>query len=653
MTAHSSFVDIALTSRNAGRNRSVYSYRTKEDVHVGDLVRVPFGRVSAYGIVIHTSQSAPEKRVYKSVSNIIRRGAVSPGQIELAQTLAHEYLAPLGIVVRRAIFPEPPKRETKPETTKKTKSLPKRIPAIAKRLAGVKKHTLFLAPQGDTRTETLLLAARERVRTGGQALLLFPDRGALEKAHELAQAVLPENAAILLHGSLSSGRKHRAWERIANPKKSSIVLAVASGVFAPFSRLRAVFLDDAYRSSHKQSYAAPRYDSRRAALLLAEIHGCLVVFSDKHAHVSLLRDRKDGKWNFIDAKNPSRKTPRLRITNAWPPSFEERKKQKSGDVFFSQELLDTIRWTLGRKQRFFLLASRRGASGLSVCAGCKRVLLCPECDRALVAQSDEGYRCLHCKHVSDMFTACPSCGSMRFLRRIPGTQAMEKKVRSLFPKSNVLRIDADTEFFASRAKTGYREKLEKADIIVATPALANFWPIEAPGGIGVLDADAFWRWPDFEAEEQAFHLFSRLLNITSPEGFVTIQSRRPDHRVLEALASPQAAEDFLETLLEERQGLRYPPFSRLLVLTGRNRDEKTLLTQSKHLTERAREILGASARISSPFAPMREKKKGFAFRRIVIKLLQDSSKPLPQEAAVFTDKLPTNWRADIDPKEVV
>jgi primosomal protein N' (replication factor Y) len=304
--------------------------------------------------------------------------------------------------------------------------------------------------------------------------------------------------------------------------------------------------------------------------------------------------------------------------------------------------------SLDEKAPFFLLAARRGASGLSVCADCREVLLCPNCQRALIAQSDDGYRCLHCKHTGDVFTSCAKCGGMRFLRRIPGSQAIERVTKSLFPRATVVRIDADSERFSSKNADSLRKKYQTADIIVGTPAAAHLLASRASAfsGAGIPDADAFLRWPEYDSEEHTFHLFLRIISAIKRQGNCIIQTRTSDHRVIKGLLSAENTQTFLRNTLEERKLLSYPPFSKLLLSTGTHRDEATLLRQCERVEQLLQKTLPSNTRISPPFIPIREKSKHLHTRRILAKIPLSWDDPIPKSLHQVSHLLPSNWRTE-------
>ncbi len=60
----------------------------------GQLVEVPFGRQTVYGVVLRTV-AQPDVPETKPVLDVVEGAALTPAQIELAHWLAHETLAPL------------------------------------------------------------------------------------------------------------------------------------------------------------------------------------------------------------------------------------------------------------------------------------------------------------------------------------------------------------------------------------------------------------------------------------------------------------------------------------------------------------------------------------------------------------------------------
>jgi primosomal protein N' (replication factor Y) len=97
------------------------------------------------------------------------------------------------------------------------------------------------------------------------------------------------------------------------------------------------------------------------------------------------------------------------------------------------------------------------------------------------------------------------------------------------------------------------------------------------GLVGVVAADVGLNLPDFRAGERTFQLLTQVAGRTGrgeERGRVVVQSYVPDHYTI-SLAREQHFTPFFDREISEREGigLGYPPFSRLVSITVRGRDQ--------------------------------------------------------------------------------
>jgi primosomal protein N' (replication factor Y) len=88
--------------------------------------------------------------------------------------------------------------------------------------------------------------------------------------------------------------------------------------------------------------------------------------------------------------------------------------------------------------------------------------------------------------------------------------------------------------------------------------------------VGVLDADAFIRRPDFRSAENAYQALAEMAEWAGPAsegGRLLVQCSEPGHHAVQAVV--RADHDFfVERELESRRELGYPPFAELVKVTS-------------------------------------------------------------------------------------
>lgn len=657
------FADVAIIAKALPRKKNVYTYICDTSFSLGDLVEIPFGKKTAQGIILSFHKTSLAKYAYKKITRKIQSPAITPFQHQLALFLSREYVTPFGSVVRLFFPPKKPKREipTIPSHREEPKQeIPENISKECVEIfTHLEKHqnALLQEPSGEHRLQKVFALAKEKTKGVSQALIIFPDKNTLFWAHKKARSYWEENSLSLLYGGLSSSQKYSNWKKIQS--HHTLVLGTKSALFAPYKNLDLIIIEDEHRSAHKQREIAPRYDTRRVALELAKIHQCPVIMTSATPSIEYAHCRKTSSWKILSPKKSFQKKQTPCIVNMKLEMYKNKRKYsfKGRSFIFSEILLETIKQTLKDKNPFFLFVSRRGMHTLSFCSDCKKVLLCPKCQHILSEQNNETYACLSCGFISKTFMECPHCHGMQFTHKNTGTQAIEKTLKTLFPYTRIVRVDADTLESKVKKKEVFQEKLEKADIVVGTPALAYLPFLRKLGGIGIIEAESFLQWSEYLAEEQAFQFFTHVANLSHSETkkstpFI-IQTYNENHRVVRALSHRKEEIIFAKEILEERKEFLYPPFSKMILLSGSYKTEKKANKEAEDLYTILKKSLSPNTSVSPPFSSMRKKKDALFRKNIVIKIPKKWNSPLDNKVYGILLSLPAHWIIDIDPKEIL
>jgi primosomal protein N' (replication factor Y) len=141
-----------------------------------------------------------------------------------------------------------------------------------------------------------------------------------------------------------------------------------------------------------------------------------------------------------------------------------------------------------------------------------------------------------------------------------------------------MRVDRDS----IRRHGGYDAAIRRiqrgdVDIVVGTQIVAKGLDFPRVTAVGVVQADSALYLPDFRSAERTFQLLTQVAGRAgrrSTTGHVVVQTYTPRHYAIQAAAKHDYAA-FYEREIEFRAQQRYPPFSRLIRLSIRDRsDEK-------------------------------------------------------------------------------
>src|SRR5206468_2890454 len=165
----------------------------------------------------------------------------------------------------------------------------------------------------------------------------------------------------------------------------------------------------------------------------------------------------------------------------------------------------------------------------------------------------------------------------------------------LFPNGRITRMDSD----ALKRKEDYRRILGdfrtgKIDILLGTQMIAKGLHFPNVTLVGIIHADLALHQPDFRASERTFQLLTQVAGRAGRgeiEGQVVVQAFTPFHPAIQFARRHDFA-GFYDQELEFRQQLKYPPFSRVALLTLKGRNEDKVKFSAEHLRREVDRTLG-------------------------------------------------------------
>lgn len=547
-----------ITARAVARE---FTYEVDGDAAVGSIVRIPFGRSRARGIVTELVDAAPAGVETRPVEGVI--GRISPKLVELALWLADYY----GSTPARAlalVAPETPKRRKEQAPPAERQSLvvddgeveltEEQRAAIDRIVAGGGPF-LLQGPTGSGKTEVYLQACAAVLERGFGAIILVPEIALAPQTVGRVRARFGDRVAIL-HSGLTDAERRDERERIANGE-ARIVVGARSAIFAPIEGLGLIVVDEEHDPSYKQD-SDPRYDARTVAAKRASLEGAVAVYGSATP--------RPESWATLE-----RLTLGQRIGASLPPVKVIDLRREAGYPL-SAPLLAELRGVAERGGKAILLLNRRGVAPALHCRSCGTTIRCPNCDVALVLHGETSLRCHHCGYSQNAPEACPACGSPDLARIGAGTQRLERELARELPELELIRLDADTAA-KPEALTAALQRFAaaKGAVLLGTQMVAKGHHFSGVELAAVVDADGALGLPDFRAEERTFQLITQLAGRSGRDapGRVLVQTFQPDARPV-SFAARHDVDRFLGEELDRRQALGYPPYTHLvrIVIAG-------------------------------------------------------------------------------------
>lgn len=554
-----------------------FSYRIPEDMvlHVGDPVLVPFGRgkKKAYVLSIQERVCFPEEKIKDIDSVLDKEFSVEEELLSLAVWMSREYGTGLNQCLKTVIpVKKRVKKRGKPtELLWKAEEAPLSLTKEqANVLEGIKlafsrgeKAALLFGVTGSGKTEVYLKLMEEIIRKGKEVIFLIPEISLSFQTRSRIEKRFPGLVSVL-HSKMSQGERAESMEKCRSGEVK-ILMGPRSALFAPFSNLGLIIMDEEQDRSYK-SEQAPRYETRDVIRKRGELSSCPVLFGSATPSVQLFSEVEKGNLPCFCLHNRAVEgstLPKMQVVDM-------RKELEEGNrSIFSRVLEGKIQERLDRGEQVMLFMNRRGYAPFVSCRKCGEALRCPHCDVSLNLHKNGILQCHYCGYQTNLPKICPNCKSKYLAAFGTGTEKLESICHSIFPKAGILRMDRD-----STGKKGKYEEIlqafseEKADILLGTQMIVKGHDFQKVTLVGIIAVDQILLDSDFQAGEWAYQLITQVSGRAGRgerAGEVLIQSYQPDHPLLE-LALKQ---DYLSFYKEEknyRKRLSYPPFSVMLAM---------------------------------------------------------------------------------------
>ncbi len=441
---------------------------------------------------------------------------------------------------------------------------------------------------GSGKTEVYLQGIAQALAQGKGAIVLVPEIALTPQTVERFKARFSsgplQTLVAVLHSHLSAGERHDEWHKIRQGR-ARIVIGARSAIFAPVEPLGLIIVDEEHEHSYKQE-EAPRYHARDVAVVRGQREDAVVVLGSATPSLESFYNVKKGKYTLLEltTRVDDKKMPIVRVVD-----MRQAARKDKGTPIFSPQLKEAITQRLEKREQVILFLNRRGYSTSLQCPKCGYVAECPNCSVALTFHRRAQKLCCHvCGHDAPAPSVCPDskCHNPAIRYSGLGTEKVEHTLTKLFPHARIQRMDSDL----MKRKEDYRRvlgdfKAGKTDILVGTQMIAKGLHFENVTLVGVIYADLSLHMPDFRAGERTFQLLTQVAGRAGRgevEGEVFVQAFTPFHPAIQYARRHDFA-SFYEQEIEFREQLKYPPVSRIALLTLKGRNEEKVKYSADHL----------------------------------------------------------------------
>lgn len=488
---------------------------------------------------------------------------------------------------------------------------------------GEKDITLLHGVTSSGKTEVYISLIDRMLRSGRQVLYLVPEIALTTQLTTRLQRVFGPKV-IIYHSRFSDSERVELWRRLLSTHEPLVVLGARSALFMPFASLGLIIVDEEHESSFKQQDPAPRYNARDAAMVLAGMHGAKTLLGSATPAVDTYYKALTGRFGLVSLteRYGGSELPRVEIVDM---AKARKKREVSGA--FSLQLRRLINDAASADRQTILFLNRRGFAPMARCKMCGYVPKCENCDVSLTYHHGiDRLVCHYCGTPYDLPRVCPACREPGLEIIGYGTERIEEEIAASFPAIPVARLDRDT----TRNKDDYERIIDefsagKDKMLVGTQMVTKGLDFGRVSVVGVINADATINQPDFRSAERAFNMLEQVAGRAGrrgDDGVVAIQTYTPSHPLFGFLVCHDYV-GFYNHEIEERRLYNYPPFTRIINIYLKHREQGRLHVLAGAYGRRLRELFGN--RVFGPEEPHVARIKQMHIMRIMIKIETEAS----------------------------
>jgi primosomal protein N' (replication factor Y) len=454
---------------------------------------------------------------------------------------------------------------------------------------------LLFGITGSGKTEVYLTLIENLLQADIGTILLVPEIGLSAQLLEKVKERFGFRVAWY-HSRLTREERFQQWLKVLRGE-ARIVVGTRSAIFLPVQNLGLVILDEEHEASYKE-HSTPRYHARQVAQFALKKNGGMILMGSATPAIETFYWARTGRIGLFNL--PERVTPN---PLAHVEIADIAKDYYTKSKIFSSKLIEGINETMAKGNQAILLLNRRGYSPVVRCLSCLQITQCPNCEVTLslhkgaqftpAANSKEDLlargilKCHYCGFQKSMIQKCPYCGSQKLSMDGSGVQRVEDEIRQHFKDLRIQRLDLDTVRKVSFEETLKSFERREIDILLGTQMIAKGLDLPGVTFVGVILADVGLGLPDFRAAERTFSLLTQVAGRSGrgrEPGKVLIQTYQSEHPVM-TFALKQDYLGFFNQEILQRKRLNYPPFSRLIRIVIRGKDDEKAKIDAQKLGE--------------------------------------------------------------------
>ncbi|HAO64630.1 TPA: primosomal protein N' [Candidatus Taylorbacteria bacterium] len=570
-------IEVIPISRGIGRE--TLSYFTGEEIKPGAIVSVPLRSKTISGLVVTVRDVSDMKSAIKTAPYAIKKidklthhDFLSTEFIESVVEAGRRSAATTGSILN-ALIPKAILEQAEKKTT---------LQATLADSAHL--HEEFVLQAGfEERAGQYKSLIRESFARKQSVFVCTPSIQDARKIHEALSKGI-ENYSILLHSGMPQGALLKAWQAALENTHPLLIIGTGKFLCLPRKDINLLIIEKENAKGYKTMHR-PFLDIRTFAEIFAKKSKIKIVYGDMLLRIETLWRHESGECQEIIS--PSY---RLRMQNTNEQIVDMKPYSPSHGREFqilSDELIETIKKSIEKKERIVIFTVRRGLAPLTLCGDCGTIVECNTCHAptSLHSNTVEGekqffFLCHRCGERRSAEEHCKNCDSWKLVMLGIGIQGLEKELQEKFPDTPLFKIDSDTTPTDKKVQAVIKKFMsEPGSILIGTEMMVSY--LEPVEHTAVVSIDALFSLPDFRIHERLIYTLLQLRQVAQ-KSFI-LQTRAVEEKIFDHSLRSNILEFFRDEI-QERQTYNYPPFSVLIKVSLHGRKD-TVQTEMEKIKE--------------------------------------------------------------------
>ena len=434
---------------------------------------------------------------------------------------------------------------------------------------------------GSGKTQIYAALIEQAIQSNQQALYMLPEIALTAQMIRRLKQYFGGKIAIY-HSKFNPNERVEIWNKVKSGE-IKIVLGARSALFLPYKKLSLIIIDEEHDASYKQQDPAPRYQARDTAIYYANQLGAKVVLGSATPSIETYYNAIQKKFGYyyLNERFSEGALPKMLIVDT--------KKQSDQAAILTPSLLDAIQATVAKDKQVILFQNKRGYAPYIICETCGWIPHCKQCDVSLTLHKAKNLlSCHYCGAVYPVVHTCEACGKQSFKQKNFGTEQIEEKLAKALPHLRIARMDLDNV----KGKNEHDQLIQQfeqrqIDVLIGTQMVVKGLDFENVDLVGIVDADSLLNFNQYRVNERAFQMMEQVSGRAgrkNDQGRVIVQLSQTNHPVIEYVKEHDY-KAFYQFEINNRKHFAYPPFSRLMSILFKHKENHIAEEAANHFFE--------------------------------------------------------------------